>query len=609
MELELLRTDGTALWVDTTASVLRNESDEIVGLVGVTRDIMDRKEAEEERKLATERMESLLALSHMADKPMNEIIAAVVEDAIRMTQSKIGYLATVNEDETVLTMEYWSNSAHADCRLVDKPIVYPLETVGLWGEAVRQRQPIVTNEYAAPNPLKRGTPDGHLNIVRHINIPVFDGRRIVAVAGVGNKPTDYDERDLRQLQLLMEGWWRIATHKQYELNLAKARDEAQAANRAKSHFLATMSHEIRTPMTAILGYADLLMDPMLSASHRNNYATTIRRSGEHLLALINDILDLSKIEAGRMSLEWGRCNVASLLADVASLLRPRAEQRGIELSLDYPGPIPETIRTDSARLRQAIINLAGNAVKFTERGGVRIAVAFLPDACAGQPAVRFEVIDTGIGIRQEVISQLFQPFSQGDASITQRFGGTGLGLAISHHIAEMLGGTLAVTSVFGEGSTFVLTVPTGRLEDVPMVENPKEVMHEDFAKTWTPERHDLTEVRVLLAEDGYDNRELIQAVLQRVGASVETAENGRIAVEKAQDDVFDVVLMDMNMPEMDGYEANGQIAGSRLHRADSRPDGQRHDGRRRSLQSGRLRRIPHQADRPCPADSDDRRVR
>ncbi len=347
----------------------------------------------------------------------------------------------------------------------------------------------------------------------------------------------------------------ITERRRMEEDLRKAKDAAEAATHAKSRFLASMSHEIRTPMTAILGYADLLMDPTISASSRGNYAATIRRSGEHLLALINDILDFSKIEAGKMSLDVGRCNVVALLADVASMVRPRAEAQGVSFSVEYPGEMPETILTDGARLRQAIVNLAGNAVKFTERGSVRIAASVLPEGIGGQPAVRFEVIDTGIGIREDILPHLFQSFEQGDAAVSLKFGGTGLGLAISRHIAHLLGGDLTAASAWGQGSTFTLTVPAGNLQGVHMLQHPAEMMQESAHKAWELTAEDLKGVSILLAEDGYDNRELIKTILHAAGAEVETVENGRLAVDRAESESFDLILMDMNMPEMDGYEA------------------------------------------------------
>lgn len=357
----------------------------------------------------------------------------------------------------------------------------------------------------------------------------------------------------------------ITARRQMEQDLRQAKEEAESATKAKSQFLARMSHEIRNPMTSILGYTDLLMDPVVNQSSRNNYLAVIRRNGEHLLGLINDILDLSKIEAGKFTLDIRRCNLVSLLADVASVVRPRAEQKNISLTIEYNTEIPETIVSDAGRLRQALINLAGNAVKFTEKGGVRILTSFLP-IWQDHPAVRIQVIDTGIGIREESLPKLFEPFLQGDESVYRQFGGSGLGLAISRHIINLLGGELAVSSTWKNGSVFSVTVPIGDIEGVHMLESPAEAELDRTAVAEQQRPNDLEGLHILLAEDGYDNRELIGTVLRSAGATVETVVNGREAVEKVKSEPFDVVLMDMNMPVMDGYEATRELRGQGYQR-------------------------------------------
>ena len=349
--------------------------------------------------------------------------------------------------------------------------------------------------------------------------------------------------------------------------LVRARREAEAASAAKSEFLANMSHEIRTPMTAILGFADLLNDLRrcctvcpehegcdIRAANKE-YVQIIRKNGEHLLKLINSILDLSKIEAGKLELEVEPCSLVGIVTDVISLMRSRAEKRGISLSVEYVGELPGIIHSDAARLRQALMNLVGNATKFTKEGAVRIVVSFLPEWRDGEPAVRIEVIDTGIGIAPEKLSGIFDPFAQADSSTSRKYGGSGLGLTITRRIVELLGGELTASSKPGEGSTFAIIVPTGNLDGVRFLRHPSEAISEEGTDAQDSPGKLLLGVRVLLAEDGIDNQRLIATVLRKAGAEVEIAPNGQVAVEKARSKDFDVVLMDVQMPLMDGYEA------------------------------------------------------
>jgi signal transduction histidine kinase/ABC-type nitrate/sulfonate/bicarbonate transport system substrate-binding protein/CheY-like chemotaxis protein/HPt (histidine-containing phosphotransfer) domain-containing protein len=566
VEYRLCKPGGTILCVGSKGSAYRQLGGHVAAF-GTTTDITEHKREEYRSKLDETRANTLLELSQLTDRSVSDIANHALESAIRLTGSTIGYIAFANEDETVLTMHYWSMSAMQQCAMIDKPIVYPVKDTGLWGEAIRQRKAVITNDYAAANPLKKGTPSGHVRLTRHMNIPVFDGGRIVAVAGVGNKAEDYQDDDVRQLTLFMDGMWRILCRKRAEEALEAAIQQAnsmavqaQAATRAKSDFLANMSHEIRTPMTSILGYADLLMDDSLGAADRNAYLTTVRRNGEHLLQLINDILDLSKIESGKMVMDLGPCHLLSTIADVASMMRPRAEQHRTTLEVRYTGPLPRAILTDGERFRQVLVNLVGNAVKFTDNGNIRISVTFLPQWRPDQSAVSVEVEDTGIGIRQESLQRLFQPFTQAESSTTRKHGGTGLGLAISRQIVMALGGELTVRSVPGEGSTFTVTIPTGDVSGANLMESPGEVICEDQnGARWTPGAGVLRGTKILLAEDSIDNQDLLRTVLGKAGADVEVVENGILAVQRATQCAFDVVLMDMNMPEMDGYEATRRL--------------------------------------------------
>ena len=337
---------------------------------------------------------------------------------------------------------------------------------------------------------------------------------------------------------------------------------AEAANRAKSEFLANMSHEIRTPMTAILGYVDILADHCDSPENLEAVAT-VKRNGHHLLEIINDVLDLSKIEAGKLESEPTDCYPAQILPDVVSLMRVRADAKNLRLSVAYEGSVPRRIQSDSMRLRQILINLVGNAIKFSERGEVRL-VARLLDRDGDEPKMQFEVIDTGIGMSPAQIRRLFNPFTQADMSTSRKYGGTGLGLALSKRLAKMLGGDIDARSTPGKGSIFTLTVSTGPLDGVGFLENPSEAaFSRETVKASSARRPKLT-CRVLLAEDGPDNQRLISFLLKKAGAEVTVAENGKIAYDlamkaKGNERSFDVILMDIQMPLLDGYAATRRL--------------------------------------------------
>ncbi len=354
----------------------------------------------------------------------------------------------------------------------------------------------------------------------------------------------------------------ITAAKQAERALAAATEEAQAANRAKSEFLANMSHEIRTPMTAILGYAELLREEfeVQSASPETMARIeTIRSAGQYLLAIINDILDLSKIEAGKLSLESVETPLVRVLREIDCLVRPRAVSKKLEFATVLTGPVPDRMVTDPTRLRQLLMNLAGNAVKFTESGSVRVEVGTTGPEDARRLVI--EVLDTGPGITAEQASRLFTPFTQADSTVTRRHGGTGLGLAISRRLAELMGGNLQLArSEPGAGSCFRLELPLVVAPGATLASSLEAVSDDAPATLGTVPAPTAARLRgrILLAEDGLDNQRLIALHLRKAGAEVDVADNGRIALElleKAQREErpYDLLVSDMQMPEMDGY--------------------------------------------------------
>jgi len=712
----LVARDGAERAIADSGAPIYDPDGRVIGVVLVFRDITEQKRAAEALRLDESRLEALLRLNQMTQASLQEITAFALEEGVRLTKSKIGYLAFMNEDETVLTMHSWSKTAMDQCAIIDKLIVYPIETTGLWGEAVRQRQPVITNDYAAPNPLKKGHPEGHVQVTRHMNVPIFDDQRIVAVAGVGNKEEPYDESDIRQLTLLMQGMWRLIQRREAVEELRKARDAlevrvqertaelaeanavlvreaaerkqaqsalayerflfatltsrspdfiyfkdaqsrfvrmskalaeylglsdpaqavgetdfdffdaqrarqyladeqeimrtgrpiidkeeeqpwpdgrvtwvstskvplrsetgevigtfgisrditdrkraeremqaakeaAEAANRAKSLFLANMSHEIRTPMNAILGMTELVLDTQLTPQQRE-YLAAVHESGESLLAILNDVLDFSKIEAGKLVLEQSAFDLAETVGDTMKSLALRAHGKGLELAYHVHPGVPDAVVGDRTRLRQIIVNLVGNAIKFTDRGEVLLDVDRQSQS-EHEVVLRFAVTDTGIGIPEDKRAVIFGAFEQVDSSTTRRFGGTGLGLAIASRLTELMGGCIGVESEVGRGSTFHFTARFALADEAAPPARPVEPAV-------------VGGTRVLIVDDHDTNRRILEEMLRNWLMEPASAAGAREALQRLRQahqagEPYRLVLLDARMPETDGFTLAHQI--------------------------------------------------
>jgi CheY-like chemotaxis protein/nitrogen-specific signal transduction histidine kinase len=348
----------------------------------------------------------------------------------------------------------------------------------------------------------------------------------------------------------------VTEKRKAEADLLTAKQSAESAMHAKSQFLANMSHEIRTPLTAILGFVEALRDEGPHNETQNHCLEVIRNNGHHLLTIINQILDLSKIDAGALTIETAPSNIVQMVEELRFMFAPTVASKALSFSVHYEWPLPRTIFTDPLRLKQVLINLVGNAIKFTEQGGVELHVCW--DDTARQLA--FTVVDSGIGMSPEHTANLFKPFSQANESITRRYGGTGLGLSISERLIRAMGGALTVNSVKGQGSTFSFSIPSlgattpDLIRRAPVTRAP----HKDGETTALP----TFQGRVLFADDALDNRRLVELLLRKTGVEVVLVEDGKQAIQSALSSPFDLILMDVQMPTIDGLTATQTIRSS-----------------------------------------------
>lgn len=368
------------------------------------------------------------------------------------------------------------------------------------------------------------------------------------------KPFTDADKDLVNL---IGSWISVMMERQLEAEeLKKSKEAADAANLAKSAFLANMSHEIRTPLTSIIGFSEAALDEDQTMEQRIAALRTIRQSSDHLLNLINDVLDFSKIEAGELDIEKCTLNPIQLVTEVESIITGQARKKQLNFSIDYDFPLPREIHSDPLRLKQVLLNLCGNAIKFTDTGSVDIRLAYDVDG----DVLRFIIRDTGIGMTPGQVSGLFQPFKQADTSISRRFGGTGLGLSLSKRLAELLDGDLQVSSEPGKGSIFALSLRNAQQHTSfkTLVKSAEEILAPRNTEN-AEEAVVKVAGEILVVEDVVMNQMLIKRLLERMGAKVTVADNGVAAINLAEQHDYDLIYMDMQMPVMSGLDAVKQL--------------------------------------------------
>jgi PAS domain S-box-containing protein len=448
----------------------------LLGGIGIYGDVSIRKKAEEALRLDESRLEALLKISHVTDLSLSGVSDFVQEEAVRLTQSKIGYLAFLNDAGTRLTIYSWSQSIMERCKVKGKKLEYAIEETGLWGEPIRQKKAVIVNDFDAPNPLKHGYPEGHIRLRRYMSIPIFDGKKIVGVAGVGNKDEDYDKTDVRQLTLFMEGMWKLIqrqksedTLREYADELSKvneelsktneelsqANEELKSLDRMKDDFLSNVSHEFKTPLTSIQGYSQLISDGTLGEvnEQQQKAVETVLRNSERLRRLVDSLLYLSRAQSGKLNYSFEKLDIKDILEHAVQDLALQAASKNIELITDIPSDIPQ-LDLDRDKMMDVFVNLIDNAVKFTPDGG-KVTVS----AHVSEGSMYLDVEDTGIGIPENKIPMLFQRFYQVDSSVKRRYGGTGLGLYICKKIVEDHKGDIYVNSEEGKGTTVHVRLP------------------------------------------------------------------------------------------------------------------------------------------------------
>ncbi len=511
-------------------------------------------EAKQRARLNEMRLTALYHLSHMDEAPEEEVMRFVVESITKLTDSALGYLFIASRASAEKGRIVWSQG-HYDFLRPDElpedrlpPIQY-----NYWRDTTGRSTCRTMNNGDGVHPILTSF-GGKLKIMRYMRSPAMEGSHLACVAAVCNKPNEYDEADLQQLELFLNGVWLILRRREYVQQLKKAKEISERANRIKDEFLANISHELRTPLNGMLSTIELLSLSPLSEEQRE-YARAASYSGQALLRIISDILDFSRMASGKMELRLAPFSIAATIRSCLDLFALEAAQKGLSLTAEIADDLPRELLGDEARLRQVIFNLVGNALKFTDRGSITVHCSLLPHTRDGKTWVYMAVEDSGIGIAEADMDVLFDPFVQLPNAFARKFPGTGLGLGIVKNLMQLMGGTLAVETQEGNGTIMHFALGFMRPAVWQGVAEPVR----GAASKVLPLPLD-----VLVAEDDSVSQFALRSLLQRFGHRVVCVENGRQALEALLLHPFHCLITDIRMPVMDGLELVRCIRSNRV---------------------------------------------